>query len=134
MDEQALADLLSQLGPEGIQQMIDAGLFSDRSGLEAQKTAQGVGLMQTPGAQGQNVGGTYVASSPLEHLATALSRVQGGRMVQESQGRQADLIGGKGKGMEAFLMALARQAPVQPQQTPEGPGIVNPYAGMWPKF
>jgi hypothetical protein len=127
MDEQALSELLSHLGPEGLQQMIDAGLFSDRSGLEAQKTAQGMGMMQTPGAQGQNVGGTYVASSPLEHLATALSRVQGGRMVQESQGRQADLIGGKGKGMEALLLAMARQAPIQPQPIPEGPGIVNPY-------
>jgi hypothetical protein len=122
MDEAALAELLATLGPDGLQQMIDAGLFSDQMGLEGQQAGLAADLWKTPGAQGQAVGGTYVAANPLEHLATAMGRGLGAMKMQESQGRQADLIAGKGLGMDAFIKALAQRQ----QTAPAWPGIPYP--------
>lgn len=42
----------------------------------------GEALLSTPGAQGRQVGQTYVAASPLEHLANAMSRGLGAYQVQ----------------------------------------------------
>lgn len=116
-DEAALYEMLSQrLGPEGLQQMIDAGLFSDRSQLTGQEMGQAQGMIDTPGAQGMRVGGTYVASSPLEHASVAMARVMGQQKMNQARQNQGDLITGKGKGMEALLRAMSR--PGQAQQDP----------------
>jgi hypothetical protein len=45
-------------------------------------------LMATPTAQGREVGRTYVASSPLEHAATALARAMG---MRDANAAEADL-------------------------------------------
>jgi hypothetical protein len=90
-----------------LQQMIDAGLVDDRADVLAQQIRRGQGLMSTPGAQGMNVGGTYKAASPLEHAASAMARIMGGRMVK---GAEADLAKGmetKRAGRAAFAEAGA---------------------------
>lgn len=120
MDEAALYEWLAnaeQQNPGALQQMIDAGLFGDRSALSAQQMGQAQGMIDTPSAQGMRVGGTYVASSPLEHAAIAMTRAMGHRQMQDARAQQEGLIGGKGQGMEALIRAMAgpnqRVAPVQ---------------------
>jgi hypothetical protein len=45
----------------------------------------GLGMFGTPGAQGQNVGGTYTAANPVEHLSVALQKAMGGKMYRSAQ-------------------------------------------------
>lgn len=93
---------MANLSPDILQQMIDAGLVDDQASLLAQAMARGQGLMATPGAQGMNVGGTYRASSPLEHAATALARVMGGRQVRDAEAGLRGLVDQKRVGRMAF--------------------------------
>jgi hypothetical protein len=48
-----------------------------------QRARRAQGLMDTPGAQGQQIGQVYRAASPLEHIATALNRYKGGKQMKE---------------------------------------------------
>lgn len=124
MDEAALYEWLAQAeqtNPGALQQMIDAGLFDDRMGVEGQTMAIGKGMWDAPTAQGMRVGGTYVASSPVEHLSNAMSKILGAKMMGDSQGRQGDLIGGKGRGMGALIQAMARPGQAPPMAPVEAP-------------
>ncbi len=122
MDEAALYEWLAQAeqtNPGALQQMIDAGLFDDRMGVEGQTMALGKGMWDTPSAEGMRVGGTYVAASPVEHLSTALSKVMGAKFMGDSQRNQRGLIDQKGGGMSALIRAMAR--PQSQMPTSGGP-------------
>jgi hypothetical protein len=131
MDEAALYEWLAQAeqtNPGALQKMIDAGLFSDRMGVEGQTMAMGKGMWDAPTAQGMRVGDTYVASSPLEHLSNAMSKIVGAKFMGDSQRNQRGLIDQKGGGMAALIQAMARQQqPQGPQGPPQfGPGSAAP--------
>lgn len=120
-----------------LQQMIDAGLVDDRAEILAQQIRRGQGMMQTPGAQGMQVGGTYRAASPLEHAATAMSRILGGRMVKGAEKDYEAGLATKRAGREAFAQqqaglfappsAEALNAPDAPAFT--APNFVQPGLG-----
>jgi hypothetical protein len=93
--------------PDLLQQIIDAGLSDDRMGMAGQKARTGAALFGTPGAQGMNVGGTYKAASPLEHLSTAMSRILGGKMQRDAHGEMEGLLGQKAAGRRAMGQAQA---------------------------
>jgi len=61
-----------------------AGIPIEQARLQA-KMRRAQGLMDAPSAQGRQVGQTFVAASPFEHLATAMQRIQGGRQMQEAE-------------------------------------------------
>jgi hypothetical protein len=127
-----LYDWLAQAAeqdPEALQKMIEVGLFDDRMNIEGQTLNIGKGMWDTPMAQGQNVGGTYVAASPFEHLSTAMAKGLGGYFIGGSQKNQQELINRKGKGMEALIRAMGngprgRGGQQMPTQMPPqyGPG------------
>ena len=100
MDE--LLSLLDNADPETLALMIKASNAGNTMGL-------GHELLGTPGAEGRNVGHTYVASSPLEHLSVAANRGLGAYMM--GQGMQS-----RGTGIQAYINAL-RQRP-QPDLGP----------------
>jgi hypothetical protein len=130
-----------QANPGALQQMIAAGLFDDRMGVEGQTMQIGKGMWDAPTAQGMHVGGTYVASSPLEHLSNAMSKVMGAKFMGDSQRNQRGLIEQKGGGMEALIRAMAQRQPQAPppmQGPPQfGPGSAappwDPYAAQLPQ-
>jgi hypothetical protein len=97
----------SGIPPDLLQQIIDAGLADDRMGMAGQKARTGASLFGTPGAQGMNVGGTYRAASPLEHLSTAMSRILGGKMQRDAHGEMEGLLGQKAAGRRAMGQAQA---------------------------
>lgn len=101
-----LMSLLDQADPETLQMMLKA--------LGAPET-MGVGheLLGTPGAEGRNVGHTYVASSPLEHLGVAAQRGLGAYMMGRGQQQ-------RGAGIRAYIEALRGRRGLQP----------DPYAGV----
>lgn len=82
-----LQQIFGDMDPQAVIAQI-GGLQSqpDRQALMQQQFAQGVQQQGTPSAEGMRVGGTYVAASPLEHLATALTRARG--MQQQQQATQ----------------------------------------------
>lgn len=88
-----------------IQQMAALGISPEQLGLYGKQMGRGEQLADTPMAQGRHVGNTYVASSPLEHLATAMRQYQGQKMQgQAVQGYQAQL-GRNQQGIGAGLTA-----------------------------
>jgi hypothetical protein len=65
-----------------IQSLAALGIGPEELAMFLRQSDQGYAATQTPSAQGRNVGSTYVASSPLEHLSVALERGMGGRQQQ----------------------------------------------------
>lgn len=108
-----LYSLLASADPQTLQAMIDAGLVDDRMGLAGKQLGIAHEQFNTPGADGRNVGHTYVASSPMEHLAVAMRRYQGARGMQGAQGRMADLAAAKGAGRMGYLKLLGKQGALQ---------------------
>ena len=51
----------------------------------------GAEMAMAPGAQGTNTGATYVAASPLEHLATGLRTYKGFKDMKEARAEQKAL-------------------------------------------
>jgi hypothetical protein len=125
--------------PDLLQQIIDAGLSDDRMGMAGQKARLGASLFGTPGAQGMNVGGTYKAASPFEHLSTAMSRILGGKMQRDAHGEMEGLLGQKAAGRRAMGQqvaglaipptAEALNAPAPPAFQP--PNFVAPDLGAF---
>jgi len=88
MADQDFYDLIAQADPETLKMLIGAGLVPSQNAA--------IDNMQM--AKGQNVGNTYVAASPVEHLANALKSY-----------KQQQLIKQQGQGREAYLRLLAKQ-------------------------
>lgn len=142
MDEQAMfLEYLKAAGidtPEKLQAFMMTSQTPELLGMAQGDYQTGLGLSQTPSAEGQRVGGTYVAASPLEHLATAIGRVQGGRQMQGARAQQnaliqalaqakAGLAQGKGGGPGMFAPPVEPQVPQSPQMlTPEELGFFGP--------
>ena len=114
--DQDLYELLQNADPDTVKQMIAALSSGEQIGM-------GQHLMQTPGAQGREVGRTYVASSPLEHAGVLAQRMAGSQMM--GQGQQA-----RGTGIQAYIDAL-RGKPKAPPQLGDNPmaaaQFANPY-------
>jgi hypothetical protein len=117
--------------PDLLQQILDAGVADDRMGMVGHKVQRGAALLGTPGAQGMNVGGTYKAASPLEHLSTAMSRMLGAKMQRDAHGEMEGLLGQKIAGRRAMGEA---QAGLFTPPTAEALNAPEPPAFQAPNF
>lgn len=123
-----------------IEQLVALGVIPEEQALLLRQAQQGQQAFQTPGAQGQNVGGTYVASSPLEHLGVLAQRASGaaqqGRADEGLQDTFARQTAGRGafarqqmgqQDEETEMMKALIQA-LQGGTAPQGPaGWGNGY-------
>ena len=91
-----------------ISQLVALGAIPEEQALLMRQADQGAGMAMTPGPQGMNVAGTYVASSPLEHLSSALQRVMGSRMQDEALGQYRDTLGKQTAGRGSYADALMK--------------------------
>lgn len=87
-----MLSLLDNADPQTLQLMLQALNSGETMGM-------GQSLTQTPTPEGRNVGHTYVASSPLEHLSAALQRGVGYGLVGRGQQQ-------RGTGIQAYIDAL----------------------------
>jgi hypothetical protein len=71
-----------------LQQLTQAGLYPQQIAQLQRQYQLAQGFMQPQEAQGRQVGGTYVASSPLEHLSNALRPVIGAYMQRRHMNRE----------------------------------------------
>lgn len=106
--------------PELMQRLSESGVFGDEMDLLGQQMKRAQALRATPSATGMEVGHTYVAANPLEHLAAGLGRVQGRRGIQGTAGQQSALL----DRMRANAAALAQALRAGSQ--PQAPGSIVP--------
>lgn len=102
-----------------VQAMIGAGLYPQQLQQLQRQYGLGQQLMETPSAQGRQVGQTYVASSPLEHLSNALRQFMGARMSKGALSNEQNLTGQLGTNRQAMMSALNRASGQQAPGTPE---------------
>jgi hypothetical protein len=112
-DLQELLAYIQATNPGALDQMMTGGVAPEQMGLQSEQAKRGAVLASTQTPQGLHVGGTYVASSPLEHLAAAIRQGQGlslqknasqaqqQALQQQKQGRLAYLQGISGQGQQA---------------------------------
>ncbi len=115
--------------PEVMQQLSEMGIFPDSMDLMGQQMKRAEALRGTPGAQGREVGNTYVASSPLEHLAVGLQRTLGQQGINNTAGQQNDLLQRmRGSVMDqARAMARALRGGAGVDQMPAGISVPEMY-------
>jgi hypothetical protein len=94
------------LSPEAFRAMLEAAVADQRAALAGQDYKRGAADSGTMQPDGKNLGYTYVAANPMEHLASAIQRVQGGMRMDRSQAQQQDIIGQRQGGMEALIRAM----------------------------
>jgi hypothetical protein len=111
------ADIFASMSPEELQRMLDGTLAGPRGVLAGQDYAQAQQQYETPQPGGRNLGYTYVASNPMEHLAAAIKGVQGQRGMQDARVQQNKQIDSTGLGL-AQAVELIRRAQ-QPVSQPD---------------
>jgi len=87
---------------ELIQQMAALGISPDMLGVLGRQANQGEAWMNSPSPEGRTVGHTYVASSPLEHLASALRQGVGGSRYNAAVGGMKDQLAQNKQGIAAY--------------------------------
>lgn len=113
-----LEELLQYMDSDVLQQMVDSGLAQQRGAAAKQGMEIGAGMAATPGAQGRTVrNGIYVASSPLEHLTTALRQYQGQKMMRDAMGQQQGYIDQQGAGTKGLLGTIKKYGARKPEAT-----------------
>jgi hypothetical protein len=89
-----------------LEQLTQAGLYPQQLAQLQRQYQLAQGFMQPQEAQGRQVGGTYVAASPWEHLANAIRPMVGAYMQRSAQNREQDLTSQLSSGRQAFARAL----------------------------
>lgn len=120
MPDSDLYALIQNMDPAALQQMMEAGVVPEQLALQAQQAKRGQGLADTQTPQGMQVGGSYVASSPLEHLSAAIRQGAGGVMQGKAAQAQQDALKQAIAGRTSYLQGIAGQG--QQPQTPPAPG------------
>lgn len=114
-----------------IQQMAALGVSPEMLGLLGRQMSQGESWMNTPTPEGRNVGHTYVAASPVEHLAAALRQGIGGQRYGAAVSGAKDQIAQNQQGIGAY--GKAASSAIQQQidalrkmSQPQGTGYAAP--------
>jgi hypothetical protein len=105
-----------------VQQLTQAGLYPQQIAQLQRQYQLAQGFMQPQEAQGRQVGGTYVAASPWEHLANAIRPVVGAYMQRSAQNREQELTGQLSSGRQAFARALQDKMGKPGELMPGGAG------------
>jgi len=105
MDPDLLLEMLSD--PETAATLAQMGVFADKTKALGQERNLGESMYATPSAQGREVGRTYVASSPLEHIGVAVERTLGARKMNDAMGQQNALISGDANARQKLAAAMA---------------------------
>jgi hypothetical protein len=99
-------DLYAAMSPAQLQTMLDGTLAEARGQIAGRDYAQADQLAQTPQPGGRNLGYTYVASNPMEHLAAAINGIQGSQGMARAKGEQNRQIDARGAGLKEMIALL----------------------------
>jgi hypothetical protein len=121
-DRDRLYELLAGLSEEQLSALLDQSISDDLLGGAQEDQALGLANFSTPGAEGRNVGRSYVAANPLEHLAVAVRRSMGARGIKKAKAEESALFGKKRlytKTVIDMLRAMQGQTPEPVPAMPE---------------
>lgn len=99
-----------------IQALVELGAIPEEQALLMRQADQGLAMQGAPTPQGMSVGGTYVASSPLEHLSAALQRGLGAKKQQGAEEAFRGTLGKQTQGRQGYADALMRLLRGQQQE------------------
>jgi hypothetical protein len=105
-----------------LEQLTQAGLYPQQLAQLQRQYQLAQGFMQPQEAQGRQVGGTYVAASPWEHLANAIRPVVGALMQRSAMNREGELTSQLSSGRQAFARALQDSSGHPGEMMPGGAG------------
>jgi hypothetical protein len=105
-----------------LEQLTQAGLYPQQLAQLQRQYQLAQGFMQPQEAQGRQVGGTYVAASPWEHLANAIRPVVGALMQRSAMNREGELTSQLSSGRQAFARALQDKMGKPGELMPGGAG------------
>ena len=94
--------------PSIIDQLAELGITPEMLGFLGKQMNRGETMQDTPMAQGRQVGNTYVAANPLEHIANAVRQYQGRKMAQQSATGYQDQLGRAKEGIGAGMTLADR--------------------------
>lgn len=87
-------------------------LFRDYNGETAmanEDLTRASEMLKTPTAEGRQAGRVYVAANPLEHIGTAMARIKGGNMRDETMGKMKELSDSRSQGLQTTGNMLQQQ-------------------------
>jgi hypothetical protein len=116
-----------QMSPELLALLQQIAGTPEEQAMLGDQAQVGLGMSGTPGAQGQNVGGTYTAANPVEHLSVALQRALGGKMYRGAQDEMMANVEKQGAARSATMADIL-------QKMLGGGGQPDPFAqapGPW---
>src|SRR5712664_1037792 len=116
------------MDPELLRQLAAAGMTEEQLRMLAPQLQFGQQMMQPQQAQGRQVGGTYVAASPLEHLSNAIRQMVGAKISGDVMSRQRGLLGGQQDARQKYMQAMmtAQQGGQGGTLGQEGGGMARP--------
>lgn len=103
-----MADFDNVWDPALVQQLVALGGIPDQQALAMKRMEMGREDSTAQMPRGYQVGNTYMAASPMEHLAAALQRGMGVARQMGGEREYRDLIGQQAHGRNAYAAALAR--------------------------
>lgn len=111
-----MADYDNVWDPALLGRLMPLSGIPDEQALARQLMEFGREDSRTEMPKGYHVGGTYIAASPLEHLAAGLQRAMGTVQQRKAAANIQDLIGKQVKGRNALAEALGRRmTPPEPE-------------------
>lgn len=137
--DQELQNLLAQLSPEEIKQLLGMGTLDERDQLLAQQQAQAQALMR---GAGDSSGRRTVGSALVGGIGDLVGTIAGGAKMRDINAQRIGLLGKKDTGRAGYVDALAKalqrgkaaDAPFNPSaMTPPAsafgmqPGELNEY-------
>jgi hypothetical protein len=102
-------DLEMSMSPELLALLQQIAGTPEEQEMLGQEAQIGLGMLNTPGAQGMNVGGTYVASNPVEHLSVALQRAMGAKQYRGAQDEMMGNIAKQGAARSATMADILQK-------------------------
>jgi len=96
--------------------LIALGVIPEEQALLMRQANQGQSMMDAPTPQGMRVGGTYVASSPLEHIAAVVQRAVGANKQKTAEEGYRESLAKQTAGRDASYQAQDQLASTQNAQ------------------
>lgn len=120
---------LSEFSPEQLQQLIELGILDDQGNIiDGQlKTAEALRYGGTP--KGTDLGYTYKAADPLEHIASMYEKYDAGKKIDELRKEQTGIMDKQTAARNMFLQKILRGGAPQTQSGPPNLGLLNPMIG-----
>jgi hypothetical protein len=122
------ADIIATMTPDELQALLDGTLAGPRGALAQGDWAQAQQMSETQQPGGRNLGYTYVAANPLEHMAAAIKQGMGYSDMRDARAQQSAQLDKQGTGLAQYLAMFQRGGRPLPVAS-QDPGL-DPFSDV----